>query len=55
MGGDPEIPDFQKSGEEELEAVKGLCWCKGDVLGGGSMLLKGFWHLKNPGDMRRSR
>ena len=53
-GGDPEIPDFQRSGEEELEAVKGLCWCIGNVLGGGSMLLKGFWHLENPGDMRRS-
>ena len=48
---------FGTPGYESLEeeAVKGLCWCIGNVLGGGSMLLKGFWHLDNPGDRPRSR
>ncbi len=37
------------------EPVKGLVWCIGNVHGGGSVLLKGFWHLENLGDMHRSR
>ena len=35
--------------------MKGLGWCIGNVLDGGSVLLKGLWHLDNPGDMHRSR
>ena len=48
---------FRTPGSESLEeqAVKGLGWCIGNVLGGGSMLLKGFWHLENLGHMHRSR
>jgi len=48
---------FGTPGSESFkeQAVKGLGWCIGNVLDGGSVLLKGFWHLDNPGDMHRSR
>ena len=43
-------------GSQSLEetTVKGLGWCIGNVRGWCSMLLKGFWHLENLGDMHRS-
>ena len=51
------MENFGTPGSESFkeEAVKGLGWCIGNVLDGGSVLLKGLWHLDNPGDMHRSR
>ena len=47
---------FGTPGSECLEeqAVKGLGWCIGNVLGWCSVLLKGFRHLESLGDMRKS-
>ena len=48
---------FGTPGSESFkeQAVKGLGWCIGNVLDGGSVLLKGLCHLDNPGDMHRLR